>query len=36
VWALVGTGAETLMWGGVLLLAGLPIYLWQRRAAGRA
>ena len=33
VWALVGTGAETLMWGAVLVLAGLPIYLWQRRAA---
>ena len=32
VWALIGTGMETLMWGGVLLLAGLPIYLWQRRA----
>ncbi|NID16354.1 amino acid permease [Luteibacter yeojuensis] len=33
LWALVGTGAETLMWGAVLLLAGLPVYLWQRRAA---
>lgn len=33
VWALIGTGAETLLWGGVLLLAGLPIYVWQRRAA---
>ncbi|WP_233842412.1 amino acid permease [Dyella sp. 2HG41-7] len=33
VWALIGTGAETLMWGGVLVLAGLPIYAWQRRAA---
>jgi len=32
VWALIGTGAETLLWGGVLLLAGLPIYLWQRYA----
>ena len=32
VWALIGTGMETLLWGGVLLLAGLPIYLWQRRA----
>lgn len=32
IWALIGTGAETLMWGGVLLLAGLPIYVWQRRA----
>ena len=31
VWALIGTGVETLLWGGVLLLAGLPIYLWQRR-----
>lgn len=35
VWALIGTGAETLMWGGVLLLAGLPIYAWQRRALRR-
>jgi APA family basic amino acid/polyamine antiporter len=32
VWALVGTGLESLLWGGVLLLAGLPIYWWQRRA----
>lgn len=30
-WALVGTGTESLAWGGVLLLMGLPIYLWQRR-----
>jgi len=33
VWALIGTGTETLLWGAVLLLAGLPIYLWQRYAA---
>ena len=32
LWALVGTGGESLLWGGVLLLMGLPIYLWQRRA----
>jgi APA family basic amino acid/polyamine antiporter len=32
LWALIGTGAESLLWGGVLLLAGLPVYLWQRRA----
>ncbi|HET7331188.1 amino acid permease [Dyella sp.] len=31
VWALIGTGVETLLWGSVLLLVGLPIYLWQRR-----
>ncbi len=32
VWALVGTGAEPLLWGAVLLLAGLPVFWWQRRA----
>jgi len=32
VWALVGTGLESLAWGGALLLAGAPIYLWQRRS----
>jgi APA family basic amino acid/polyamine antiporter len=31
VWALIGTGAQPLLWGAVLLLAGLPIYVWQRR-----
>jgi len=33
VYALVGTGAEALLWGAVLLLAGLPVYLWMRRKA---
>jgi APA family basic amino acid/polyamine antiporter len=31
LYALVGTGRESLIWGGVLVLAGLPIYLSQRR-----
>ena len=31
LYALVGTGRESLLWGGALVLAGLPIYLWQRR-----
>ncbi|MBC7656685.1 MAG: amino acid permease [Frankiaceae bacterium] len=31
LWALIGTGAEPLLWGAVLLLAGLPVYFWQRR-----
>ena len=31
LWALIGTGMETLLWGAALLLAGLPILLWQRR-----
>lgn len=30
VWALAGAGAEPLLWGLVLLVAGLPIYAWQR------
>lgn len=32
-WALLGTGVESLLWGGTLVLAGLPIFLWQRRCA---
>lgn len=36
LWALIGTGAQALLWGGVLLLLGLPVYLWQRyRPASR-
>ncbi|MGO4701481.1 amino acid permease [Dyella sp. 2RAB6] len=35
LWALVGTGAEALLWGGVLLLLGLPVYLWQRYRPAR-
>ena len=30
LWALVGIGAESLLWG-LLLAAGLPIHRWQRR-----
>ncbi|MFT3792355.1 MAG: amino acid permease [Rudaea sp.] len=31
LWALVGTGAEALLWGAGLLLAALPFYFHQRR-----
>lgn len=31
LWALIGTGAESLLWGAVLLLAGVPIFVSQRR-----
>lgn len=31
LYALVGTGAESLAWGAVLLLAGLPVYAWMKR-----
>jgi len=33
LWALAGAGAEPLLWGAVLLLAGCPFYVWQRFAA---
>ena len=32
IWALIGTGEESLRWGAYLLLAGLPVFLWQRRS----
>jgi APA family basic amino acid/polyamine antiporter len=36
VWAIVGSGADTVFWGCVLLLAGVPVYTWVRRARARA
>jgi APA family basic amino acid/polyamine antiporter len=35
VWATVSTGFETLLWGAVLLLAGVPVYLWMVRGRTR-
>jgi APA family basic amino acid/polyamine antiporter len=35
-WALIGTGLESIAWGAVLLLLGLPVYLWQRRSRGQS
>lgn len=32
LYALFGAGREALLWGAVLVLAGLPIYYWQRRS----
>ncbi len=34
-WALYGSGTESLLWGGVLIALGLPIYAVARRAAQR-
>jgi len=31
LWAIYGTGARTVFWGVILMLAGLPIYWWQIR-----
>lgn len=29
LWAIYGSGAEVVMWGIILLLLGLPVYVWQ-------
>ena len=34
-YALAGAGRDALLWGGVLLLAGLPVYAWMRRVTAR-
>ena len=31
IYALTGAGTEALLWGAVLLLAGIPVYLWMRQ-----
>ena len=33
LWALIGTGVESLAWGAALLLVGAPVYWWQRKNA---
>lgn len=33
LWAITGAGAETVMWGFVLLLSGLPVFVWVTRRA---
>ena len=32
VYAFIGVGSEALLWGAGLVLAGLPIYVWMRKA----
>ena len=31
IWAITGTGLETIFWGSILFTAGLPIYVWVIR-----
>ena len=35
IWAIVGTGGNTILWGCVLLLSGIPVYLWITRGDRR-
>jgi basic amino acid/polyamine antiporter, APA family len=30
LWAIVGAGAEAVLWGAALLLLGVPLYYWFR------
>ena len=32
VYAIIGSGAETVMWGFILLLVGIPVYVWMRKS----
>ena len=36
LWAVIGSGRETVFWGFLLLLAGVPVYAWQARKAKAA
>jgi hypothetical protein len=31
VWAIYGAGARTVLLGFILMLIGIPVYVWQRR-----
>ncbi len=33
LYALIGTGSESLLWGGALVLAGLPVYSWRKSSS---
>jgi APA family basic amino acid/polyamine antiporter len=33
MWMIYGAGHETVFWGFLLLLSGLPVYVWQRRGS---
>lgn len=36
MWMLYGAGQEVVFWGFLLLLSGLPVYVWMRRGAATA
>ena len=36
IWATAGTGKDSLFWGTLLMLAGVPIYVWQKQRHGTA
>ena len=30
IWTIMGTGMETIYWGGFLLMLGLPVHVWVK------
>ncbi len=36
VFTLYGCGAEAVLFGMIMLVLGIPVYVWQRRRAGQA
>ncbi len=36
LWAIKGTGLETIFWGLLLILIGVPVYIWQTRGRRKA
>lgn len=34
LWAILGSGAETVYWGFIAILAGIPFYVWMKRNQG--
>ena len=30
IWTIIGSGPEVMMWGGVLIAAGIPVFLWYK------
>jgi basic amino acid/polyamine antiporter, APA family len=31
VYAIIGSGAETVLWGFILLLVGIPVFVWMKK-----
>ncbi|HWA34132.1 MAG TPA: hypothetical protein VG737_08390, partial [Cyclobacteriaceae bacterium] len=32
IWAMVGSGQETVYWGFIAIVSGIPFYVWMKRA----
>ena len=30
IWTIIGSGPEVMMWGGILIASGIPVFLWYK------